>query len=195
MQETTTGSIIRQLRKAQGLTQAALAERLHVSDKAVSKWERGAGMPDASIVPALSRELGASPEALLAGRIASNPRDGGNMKRIKFYFCPSCGNLMTATGNPDLSCCGMRLSPMKPRPADEGHALSITDIEDEKLLQWQHPMDKGHHLTFLAGVGCDRVHIVRLYPEGAQEQRMPRIPWVTWYCGCTEDPTVLFTTR
>ena len=187
--------LIRQRRKESGLTQAALAERIHVSAKAISKWERAAGMPDASIVPALSEALGVSADSLLSGRVNTNPPDGGNMKRIKFYQCPDCGNILTATGKAELSCCGRRLSPMTVRPADEIHRLTITDVETEKLLSWTHPMDKAHHLTFLAAVGYDCVHIVRLYPEGAQEHRLPRIPWAKYYCGCTECPADLFESK
>ena len=187
--------LIRQQRKELGFTQAALAERIHVSAKAVSKWERAAGMPDASIVPALSEALGLSADGLLSGRISPNPPDGGNMKRIKFYQCPDCGNILTATGKAELSCCGRRLSPMTVAPADDAHRLTITDIETEKLLTWTHPMDKAHHLTFLAAVGYDSVHIVRLYAEGAQEHRLPRIPWAKYYCGCTEAPDILYESK
>ena len=187
--------LIRQRRKELGLTQAALAERIHVSAKAVSKWERAAGMPDAAIIPALSLALGVSADNLLCGRVETNPPDGGNMKRIKFYQCPDCGNILTATGKAELACCGRRLSPMSPAAADDMHRLDITDIETEKLLTWTHPMDKAHHLTFLAAVGYDCVHIVRLYPEGAQEQRLPRIAWAKYYCGCTEAPGVLYESK
>ena len=187
--------LIRQRRKELGLTQAALAERIHVSAKAVSKWERAAGMPDASIVPALSQALGVSTDSLLSGQVKTNPPDGGNMKRIKFYQCPDCGNILTATGKAELSCCGRRLSPMTVAPADDTHRLTITDIETEKLLTWTHPMEKAHHLTFLAAVGYDCVHIVRLYAEGAQEHRVPCIAWAKYYCGCTEQPGVLYESK
>ena len=187
--------LIRQRRKELGLTQAALAERIHVSAKAVSKWERAAGMPDASIVPALSEALGLSAESLLNGCVNQNPPDGGNMKRIKFYQCPDCGNILTATGKAELSCCGRRLFPMTVSPADDAHRLTITDVETEKLLAWTHPMEKAHHLTFLAAVGYDCVHIVRLYAEGAQEHRLPRIAWAKYYCGCTEAPGVLYESK
>lgn len=184
--------LIRRRRQELGLTQAALAKRIHVSAKAVSKWETAAGLPDAALVPALSEALGVSADSLLLGQIRQNPPDGGNMKRISFYQCPDCGNILTATGKAALSCCGRRLSPMQIRPADDAHRLMIADIETEKLLTWQHPMEKGHHLTFLAAVGYDCVHIVRLYPEGAQEHRLPRIPWAKYFCGCTEDMTTLY---
>ena len=187
--------LIRQRRKELGLTQAALAERIHVSAKAVSKWERAGGLPDASIIPSLADALGMSAASLLHGRVETNPPDGGNMKRIKFYQCPGCGNILTATGKAELSCCGRQLTPMTVTPADDAHRLSITDIETEKLLSWTHPMEKSHHLTFLAAVGYDCVHIVRLYPEGAQEQRLPRIPWAKYYCGCTEEPGVLYESK
>ena len=193
--QQSIAQIIRQRRLELGLTQKVLAGQLHVSAKAVSKWERAAGLPDASIVPALSEALGVSAESLLSGRVNVNSPDGGNMKRIKFYQCPDCGNLLTATGKAELSCCGRRLAPMALTPADEAHRLAITDLEDEKLVSWAHPMEKAHHLTFLAAVGYDCVHIVRLYPEGAQEQRLPRIPWAKYYCGCTEAPGALFESK
>ena len=117
------------------------------------------------------------------------------MKRIRFYQCPDCGNILTATGRAELSCCGRRLSPMTIAPADDAHRIALRDIETEKLLTWTHPMEKGHHLTFLAAVGYDCVHIVRLYAEGAQEQRLPRIPGAKYYCGCTEDPGTLFESK
>lgn len=191
----TTAQLIRKRRQELGLTQAALAERIHVSAKAVSKWERAAGMPDASIVPALSQALGVSADSLLQGQLRTNPPDGGNMKRIKFYQCPDCGNILTATGPAELSCCGRRLTPMAVKAADDAHRLVITDVEDEKLLTWRHPMEKSHHLTFLAAVGYDCVHIVRLYAEGGQEHRLPRIPWAKYYCGCTEDPAALYESK
>lgn len=193
--QQTTAAFIRQRRQAFGLTQAALAERIHVSAKAVSKWERAAGMPDASIVPALAQALGVSAESLLSGQVHTNPPDGGNMKRIKFYQCPDCGNILTATGKAELSCCGRLLNPMAVTPADDMHRMTITDVETEKLLTWAHPMEKAHHLTFLAAVGYDCVHIVRLYAEGGQEHRLPRIPWAKYYCGCTEQPSVLYESK
>lgn len=189
------GLLIRRARLARHLTQAQLAQMLMVTPKAVSKWERGAGQPDVSLIPALSQALGLSSDALLTGQIPANPPDGGNMKRIHFYRCPECGSLLTATGKPEISCCGRRLAPLTAIPADGEHALTVSDIETEKLVQWTHPMDKTHHLTFLAAVGYDCVHIVRLYPEGAQEHRLPRIPWAKYVCGCSQDPEKLFVLR
>ena len=61
MNQTQTGALIRALRLAEGMTQAALAQALGVSDKAVSKWENGRGAPDVSLLPQLSQLLGWTP--------------------------------------------------------------------------------------------------------------------------------------
>ena len=61
------GKVILCLRKEQGMTQRELAERLCVTDKAVSKWERGLGYPDVSLLAKLSQILGADLSALLSG--------------------------------------------------------------------------------------------------------------------------------
>ena len=65
-----TGEIIRDLRMAKKLTQAQLAETIAVSDKAVSKWERGCGAPDVSLLPQLCAALGVDTESLLRGDLA-----------------------------------------------------------------------------------------------------------------------------
>ena len=81
------GALIAQVRKERGLTQAALAERLGVTGKAVSKWERGAGCPDVSLLAQLAEELGVDLAALLSGRLPPSEETGGNMKKAKYYVC------------------------------------------------------------------------------------------------------------
>lgn len=60
-----TGTQISRLRRELGLTQKELAEKLHVTDKAVSKWERGLNFPDLTLLEPLARELNTSPALLL----------------------------------------------------------------------------------------------------------------------------------
>lgn len=59
------GELIASLRKEKGITQKELAEKLNVTDKAISKWERGNGFPEITIVPVLANELGISVNELL----------------------------------------------------------------------------------------------------------------------------------
>ena len=54
------GAFVAQLRKEQGLTQKELADRLNVTDKAVSKWETGKGFPDVKLLEPLAQALGIS---------------------------------------------------------------------------------------------------------------------------------------
>ena len=58
------GAFLAQVRRAQGLTQAELAEQLHVTDKAVSRWERGVGLPDINTLEPLADALGPRRDAL-----------------------------------------------------------------------------------------------------------------------------------
>lgn len=67
MDKEKIGRLIGALRREQGMTQRELAARLHVSDRTVSKWERGAGLPDASLMVALADALGISVNELLTG--------------------------------------------------------------------------------------------------------------------------------
>lgn len=65
------GMLIASLRKAQGMTQAELAERMQVTDKAVSKWERDLSCPDIQSLPKLAEVLQVSAEELLQGEVLS----------------------------------------------------------------------------------------------------------------------------
>lgn len=184
MDLNSMGGLIRALRTERGLTQLQLAMQLHVSDKTVSKWERGAGCPDVSLLPPLAQALGVSAECLLEGSLPEHGKDGGSMKKIKVYQCPVCGNLLTATGMAEISCCGRRLEPMKAQPADDSHGMVIQPMEDEWHIAFTHPMEKAHYLSFILQVGYDRICLVRLYPEGSGEVRMPRLPGGRFFCGC-----------
>lgn len=65
------GRRIAEARKKNGMTQKDLAERLDVTDKAVSKWECGKGFPEITLLPKLSRVLGIKPEDLLTDKSAT----------------------------------------------------------------------------------------------------------------------------
>lgn len=67
MDQIKTGKFVAFLRKEKGLTQLALADRLGISDKTISKWERGAGLPDVSLMLPLCEILDISVNELLTG--------------------------------------------------------------------------------------------------------------------------------
>ena len=65
MSNKNIGEIISSLRKEKGMTQNALAEKMNVTDKAVSKWERNLSCPDVNSIPKLAEILGTTVEELL----------------------------------------------------------------------------------------------------------------------------------
>lgn len=73
MDARNTGALIAQRRKALGMTQKQLAERLLISDKAVSKWENGASYPEITLLPPLAQILGITVDELLAGEVRGEP--------------------------------------------------------------------------------------------------------------------------
>ena len=70
MDREMLGRFIAQRRKERNMTQRELAEKLHVTDKAVSKWERGAGCPDISLLEPLAEALELSVDQLLTYQTA-----------------------------------------------------------------------------------------------------------------------------
>ena len=67
MDQQKIGKFIAEQRKAQSLTQAELAEKLNITDRAVSKWENGKAMPDSSIMLDLCSALQITVNELLCG--------------------------------------------------------------------------------------------------------------------------------
>lgn len=66
------GQFIAKMRKENNMTQKALAEKLHVTDKAVSKWERGLSYPDISLLTSIADTLGVTAGELLNGQKSEN---------------------------------------------------------------------------------------------------------------------------
>ncbi len=69
MDQIKIGRFIAECRKKIGLTQMQLAEKLDITDRAISKWENGKGMPDSSIMLDLCKELKISVNELLSGEV------------------------------------------------------------------------------------------------------------------------------
>ena len=70
MANHSMGEIISTLRKEKGMTQKDIADRLGITDKAVSKWERDIAFPDTATIPKLAEVLGVSVEELLQAKAA-----------------------------------------------------------------------------------------------------------------------------
>lgn len=180
---TKVGNLIAQLRREKGMTQQQLAERLNISNKTVSKWECGLGCPDLALWPQLSAMLEADLSRLLQGEMVPNRPDVGRIDRTRFYVCPVCGNLLTSTGKADVSCCGRPLEALK--PSDSECAVTVEDVDIERYVRFDHPMEKDHYILFAAYVCDDRVLLVRMYPEQSPTALFPlmrRCGRLYFYC-------------
>lgn len=184
MNRYVTGPMIRQLREKKKLTQEELACQLHVSSKAVSKWETGQGLPDISLLEPLARALDISIIELFAGQSVENRNRSSNMLHSVFYVCPVCGNGILALGQAVISCCGITLPPLLPEEADDDHAISVAVSDGEYFVTIDHPMQKDHSITCIGAVSDSTLQFVKLYPEGNAEARlrMERVRFIYAYC-------------
>lgn len=184
MNNVKIGKLIYNLRKEKNLTQVQLAERMNISDKTVSKWERGFGCPEVSLLPELSTILDVDLENLLSGELDRNEILGGSMKNLQFYICPACGNMVTAITDTNMSCCGKKMKALKPQKANENEKLTVETVENDFYITSDHPMERGHYIAFIALLTGDSILLKKQYPEWDLQVRIPVLAHgrLLWYC-------------
>ena len=103
MDNEKTGALIRELRREKGITQRQLADALHVTDKAVSKWERGICAPDLALLEPLAKVLGCTILELISGERAQtdgSPADsGGREEAVKTAIDYSASQIKQRLGS------------------------------------------------------------------------------------------------
>lgn len=186
MDSIQTGQLIRKLRTEHGWTQKELADALMISDRTVSKWERGRGYPDVSLVTQLSQLFQVETNQLLAGALTQNKMNNGNIKQVRFFVCPTCQTINFSFGKTEMICCGRHLEPLIPQTEQKEHIVKIEDIEADRYATFTHEMTKEHSLSFLALVSGDQIQLKKLYPEQEPAVRLPRMCHATLYFYCTK---------
>ena len=171
MNQYVTGAMIKRLREKRAITQQQLAEKIGVSDKAISKWETGRGYPDITLIEPLASVLGVSVIELFSGENIVNANPSFNMRLMKLYVCPLCGNVIQSAGEAVVSCCGITLPPLETEDADAAHSIKIEPVEDEYYVKVLHPMQKDHYISFLVAGKDDGYELRKLYPEGEAQAR------------------------
>lgn len=184
-----TAATIRQLREKKRLTQKELADILCVSDKTISKWETGKGLPDAAILEDLAAALGVSITQLFTGDLSTNQNQAGNLKKMEFYVCPVCGNVITALGKGSFCCCGISLPALEPEvlePEEQpAHDLKVEIIDGDYYLSMEHSMTKTHSISFMAYVTGGTAELIKLYPEQEAAVRFRKKGHGILYAYCT----------
>lgn len=171
MDNITTAETIRSLRMKAGFTQRELAEHIGVTDKAVSKWESGRGLPDVGLMQQVAHGLGISVAELVEGAAMENGNRSGDMRKAVFYRCGTCGNIVVAAGVLHVACCGETLRQLAPADPDDAHLFTIERDGAEVFVSCDHPMTKAHHIAALVYAADDGVAMRRLYPEQECEAR------------------------
>ncbi|WP_084554784.1 helix-turn-helix domain-containing protein [Eubacterium xylanophilum] len=171
MNQYVTGTVIKELREKNKMTQLQLAEKLGVSDKCVSKWETLRGLPDITLLEPIAEAFRISVTELISGNTIHNSNVSANMLRSKFHVCPICGNIIHSIGEAAIHCHGVQLMPLEAEPTDEHHMIFIERACDEYYVRIDHSMTKEHYISFVAAVSFDDVQMVKLYPEGSTEAR------------------------
>lgn len=184
MDQIKTGKLIRVLRQHMHLTQLELAEKVGVSDKAVSKWERGCGSPDISYLPVLADVLKVDARSLLRGDLEENDMTNGDLKKMRFYVCPDCANIVFSTDSTNVNCCGKKLDSLEAAEASGNDRLDVTESDGEWYVTSAHEMTREHYVSFVAFLTGDTVVVKRLHPEWNMEVRLPFFAHGTilWYC-------------
>ena len=183
MDQEKVGGIIKTLRKDKGMTQIELALCLNVTDRAVSKWERGLGCPDISLLTKLSEIFSVDIGSIIDGDMDENEKRSGNMKKTKFYVCPICGNIITASENTNVSCCGRKLEGLEEKKnLDEEMKIERVD-GTELYISSSHPMTKDDYISFFSYVTSDSLLLKKLYPEWGVDIRFPWLGHgkIMWY--------------
>ncbi|GIQ70658.1 helix-turn-helix domain-containing protein [Xylanibacillus composti] len=173
MDSVKIGKLIAKLRKEKKLTQKNIADALGIQNKTVSKWECGLGCPDLSLWPELSAILGVDMKQMMEGEITSNQPDSGNIDKVRFYVCSSCGNILVSTGSASIFCCGRQLERILPMGPPAATKITVEEMDTDYFITFDHPMTKEHYISFVAFVKSDRVLLNRLYPEQSPTCRIP----------------------
>ena len=131
----------------------------------------------------LSNILGVGLEELLNGELGDERKSPENMKKLKFYVCLDCGNILTANAEASISCCGKKLTALEAQKANAEEKLRVELIENEYFISSDHEMSKSNYISFAALLTGDTVIMKKLYPEWDMMLRMPRLGRGTllWY--------------
>lgn len=176
MNAEKTGSLIRSLRIKKGLTQKELAHMICVTDKAVCKWEKGRGCPNITLISQLSKVLEVDIQSILQGYLDKNKKIGENMNHLKFYKCPTCGNLVTSIKSVELSCCGNKLSPVSAQTRSEPeYQPVIQEFDGQYSIKFNHPMTKSDYISQVIVVRYDQIMTVNLYAESEAIITIPQV--------------------
>ena len=144
----------------------------------------GVGCPDISLLAELADIFQVDMEKLLSGELEERDVLPGNLKKMQFYVCPVCGNLITSMSQSDISCCGKKLEPLLLQKASEEEMLNVEVIENEYYISTEHEMTREHSISFVALLTGDSLILKKQYPQWDLQVRIPVFAhgMLIWHC-------------
>lgn len=95
------------------------------------------------------------------------------MRKIKFYTCEECGDVVVSLDGKNISCDGKDLVYQEPKEAVGENKLNIERVVNELFISSNHPVDKNDFINFVAYVRIDTMMVKRHYPEWDLDFRFP----------------------
>lgn len=187
MDSYVTGAMIKKLRENINLTQKQLADKLFVSDKTISKWETGKGLPDINILDDLASALKVSIIELFNNNQIKNSNKQANLLNEKFYVCPVCNNTFRSFGEATISCCGINLPYLTSEEIDDMHNIKVEEYNGELIVSIDHEMTKKHYISFICYVTTAKEQFFKLYPEGESSCIFEKSGHGYIYAHCSKD--------
>lgn len=129
---------------------------------------------------------------LMEGEITPNKPDSGNIDKVRFYVCPTCGNILVSTGSASILCCGRKLEQILPTDSSDAIKITVEEIDTDYFVTFDHPMAKEHYISFVAYIKSDRVFLNRLYPEQSPTCRFPLTKGGKLYVYCIKHGLVVY---
>lgn len=177
-----TGKLIHDIRVKKGMTQKELAAAINVTDKAICKWEKGHGCPDITLLSQLSKVLEIDIQSILQGRLIKNRTFGSNMNYLKFYRCPTCGNLVTSIKDIEISCCGNILNPVSSKTSEEEkYRPIIREFDGQYTVSFNHPMTKDDYISNVIVVQYNQIISINLFAEQEAIVTLPQVAGIHMY--------------
>ena len=106
------------------------------------------------------------------------------MRKMNFYICPTCGNMITSMTDTSISCCGKKLKAIQLQKANEDEKLSVDIIENDFFITSEHQMTREHYIAFVALLTGDSIMLRKQYPDWGLQVRIPVFAHgkLLWYC-------------
>ena len=182
MNAEKTGKLIHDIRVKKGMTQKELADAINVTDKAICKWEKGHGCPDITLLSQLSKVLEIDIQSILQGRLIKNRSIGSNMNYLKFYRCPTCGNLVTSIKDIEISCCGNILNPVGSKTSEEEkYRPIIREFDGQYTVSFNHPMTKDDYISNVIVLQYNQIMSINLFAEQEAIVTLPQVAGIHMY--------------